>query len=195
MAIVSPLSSKTALPLIAGALLALGGCDRGPSTEAQPAAVAPAGKESLTGTIDRSFAGELMPAVNVTDPAGRQLNLGALQGKPVLVNLWATWCAPCVTEMPLLDELAGELAGKVRVVTISQDLTGAAAVQPFFAKEKFAHLEPWLDPETALAEKLGGGVLPVTVLYDASGREVWRVVGGYDWASPAARGAIDEEAG
>ena len=55
-----------------------------------------------------------MPALNVSDPSGRSLNLGALQGTPVLVNLWATWCAPCVKEMPLLDTLAADLSGGLR---------------------------------------------------------------------------------
>ena len=78
-----------------------------------------------------------MPAANVTDPQGRVLNLGALQGTPVLINLWATWCAPCVKEMPLLDELASEYEGRLRVLTVSQDMQGAEKVEPFFAANTF----------------------------------------------------------
>ena len=151
-----------------------------------------ADKASLAGEIDRSRAGTLMPAATVASPSGEQLNLGALQGQPVLLNLWATWCAPCVVEMPQLDELAGELDGAVRVVTVSQDLTGAAAVEPFFAKGGFEHLEPWLDQDAALGFRIESDVLPTTILYDASGREVWRVVGEYDWSSAAAREAVAE---
>ena len=136
-----------------------------------------------------------MPAIALTDPAGRALNLGALQGRPVLVNLWATWCAPCVKEMPLLDELASDYDGALRVVTISQDMQGADVVEPFFAERQFDHLEPWLDPEGAAAQAIGGGVLPTTVLYDGQGREVWRIAGDYDWASEEARAAIDEVTG
>lgn len=124
------------------------------------------------------------------------LNSGALSGKPVLLNLWATWCAPCVEEMPTLDALAGDYAGKLRVVTASQDLEGAARVAPFFTAQKFAHLEPWLDPENSLSSALGGeGVLPTTVLYDASGQEVARVVGGFDWQSAEAKALVDEAIG
>jgi thiol-disulfide isomerase/thioredoxin len=178
---------RLSLTLALSALL-LAGCDRQEPTAPQ----ASASNQPLTGTIDRSHAGELMPAMTVRDPAGKQLNLAALQGQPVLLNLWATWCAPCVKEMPLLDELAGDYAGKLRVVTVSQDLQGDTEVPPFFAKEKFAHLEPWLDKDTALSLKLGGGNLPTTVLYNASGEEVARVIGGFDWSSPAARGLVDE---
>ena len=133
-----------------------------------------------------------MPAVTVSDPQGQQLNLAALKGQPVLLNLWATWCAPCVVEMPMLDELAQELDGAVRVVTVSQDLAGADKVTPFFAQRSFKKLEPWLDPGNVLGFEVESGVLPATILYDASGKEVWRVVGEYDWSSAAAREAIAE---
>ncbi len=150
-------------------------------------------QDGLTGEIDRSHAGDLMPAVALTDPEGKELNTGALSGTPVLINLWATWCAPCVKEMPTLDALAGEYGDRLRVVTISQDLEGKAKVVQFFEKEKFAHLEPWLDPDNKAMENLGGlGVLPTTVLYSASGEEIARVVGGFDWESAEAKALIDE---
>ena len=171
--------------------LALAGCDR----EAPEQPQAEASEGALAGEIDRGHAGELMPAVEVRDPSGKPLNLAALQGRPVLLNLWATWCAPCVEEMPLLDALAADYDGRLRVVTVSQDLPGAAAVEPFFAKHEFARLEPWLDKDTALSTELGGGVLPTTVLYDASGTELARVVGAFDWESPEARALIDEALG
>ena len=133
-----------------------------------------------------------MPAVLLKDITGNQLNTGALQGGPVLLNLWATWCAPCVVEMPILDELAGEFGDALRVVTVSQDMQGADKVGPFFAKQKFANLHPWLDSENTLGFAVDGGVLPTTVLYDSEGREIWRVTGEYDWAGAAAREAIAE---
>ena len=97
----------------------------------------------------------------------QELQLASLKGKPVLINLWATWCGPCVLEMPMLDQLAGADGSKLRVVTISQDLQGAAKVVPFFASHKFAHLEPWLDPDNTLGDHYATGILPTTVLYDA----------------------------
>jgi thiol-disulfide isomerase/thioredoxin len=178
------------LTLIVPALL-LAGCDR----EEPAAPQAEDAAAALAGEIDRSHAGDLMPALAVKDPAGKLLNLGALQGQPVLLNLWATWCAPCVEEMPLLDALAADYQGKLRVVTVSQDMQGAEAVEPFFAKAKLAHLEPWLDKDTELSFALGGGVLPTTVLYGADGTEIARVVGAYDWAGPEARALVDEAIG
>lgn len=178
---------------LASALL-LAGCDREPEQPAQQQGELASAKQGLDGAIDRSFAGELMPAVELVDPAGKTLNLAALQGTPVLVNLWATWCAPCVVEMPMLDNLADEFGDRLRVVTVSQDLRGAELVEPFFAEKKFRNLEPWLDTENELGFKFEGN-LPTTVLYDASGTEIFRVAGGYEWDSEEARAAIEEAIG
>ncbi len=181
--------SRLSLTLAIVLALALGACDRGAPEPAQESGAG--GQAALAGEIDRSHAGELMPAVNLAHPQGRVLNLGAMQGTPVLLNLWATWCAPCVTEMPLLDELAADMDGNLRVITASQDLQGAQRVVPFFEQHEFSHLQPWMDPANQLTEALGDN-LPTSVLYDASGQEVWRVVGDLDWSSPQARAAIDE---
>jgi len=181
------------------ALLA-GACDRQTAGESQqqeisPAAKPEAGAEALTGELDRSHAGEAIAQVTLTDPSGATLDLSQTRGKPVLLNLWATWCAPCVTEMPLLDALAGELGGDVRVLTVSEDMKGAELVAPFFADKKFANLPQWMDPKNDLAIAFGGASLPLTVLYDAEGKEVWRVIGGFDWSSAEARGLVDEGLG
>lgn len=169
------------------ASIGLAGCDRGAPEGAQESSAV--GKVAA-GEIDRSQAGELMPAVNLVDPDGRELNLGALQGTPVLLNLWATWCAPCVKEMPLLDELAGDYGDELKVIAASQDLQ-SEKVLPFFVETGLTHLEPWIDPETQLSMALAQA-LPTTVLYDSAGREVWRVTGELDWSTPEIRGAIDE---
>ena len=186
-----PMPSIIAVGL-ATALLAA--CDNGEVAEPQAEEAAEtAGKDALTGTLDRNFAGEDIPAVTVTDPAGIELALGELTGQPVLLNLWATWCAPCVVEMPLLDELADELRDEVRVVTVSEDLRGAEVVVPFFEQRGFTNLPQWMDTQNELAFAFGGGaVLPLTILYDGEGKEVWRVIGAYDWDSAAAREAVME---
>ena len=170
--------------------MSVGGCDRQSEEAAQPEEAAVAGGE-LSGILDRSFAGELMPVAELVDPEGETLALHETRGTPVLLNLWATWCAPCVVEMPLLDELAADLQGQVRVLTVSEDMQGAEAVVPFFEARDLDNLPRWMDPQNELAIAFGGGAaLPLTVLYDAEGREVWRVMGGYDWASADAREAI-----
>jgi len=181
------LSSVLIAPLLGGALV-LAGCDSAPTQEAQPeSAVAPnageAGPPPLPGKIVRFRAGEAIPELTVVDPEGVQLDLATID-EPVLLNLWATWCAPCKVEMPLLDNLAGELKDEVRVLTVSQDIQGAEKVVPFFEQQGFANLEPWMDTQTELGVTLAdGGLLPTTVLYDAKGIEVFRVAGDYEWDS------------
>ncbi|MFM7403874.1 MAG: TlpA family protein disulfide reductase [Erythrobacter sp.] len=174
--------------ILALSLLLLAACDRAAEAPAQPVETQAAG----TWKVDRTFAGTPLPALQVVDPQGKVLDLGAQDG-PVLLNLWATWCGPCVKEMPQLDALAGELEGEVRVITVSQDIRGAELVEPFFAKGGYARLEPWLDPETELsAQFTAEGALPLTILFDASGKEVLRVAGGYDWGAPEAAELVRE---
>jgi thiol-disulfide isomerase/thioredoxin len=172
-------------------LLALAGCDRAAEAPAQPVeAKTPAG--GAAGVVERRFAGTPIPDLQFRDPASAVLDLGQQDG-PVLLNLWATWCAPCVREMPQLDALAGALEGEVKVITISQDVRGGEVVAPFFAKGGYRLLEPWLDPDTTLAAQFTPeGALPLTILFDARGREVLRVTGGYDWGAPEAAKLVRE---
>jgi thiol-disulfide isomerase/thioredoxin len=191
------MSRSKILPLLAatGLAVALAGCDRQtpPDTQQKEMATPPA-DSILNGTIDRSHAGDKMPDLTFPDPQGKKLDLASLKGTPVLLNLWATWCAPCKAEMPTLDQIAGDEAGKLRVVTVSEDTKGAEQVDPWFSQQDFKHLEPWLDADGDLGFAVGKGnsVLPTTVLYDAQGKEVWRVVGGFDWSSGEARAAMKE---
>jgi thiol-disulfide isomerase/thioredoxin len=188
-----PLLSLT-LPIV----LAVAGCDRQSAQEAQPketataTAAASTDEEALNGTIDRSHAGESLPDATVEGPNGVKLQLAKLTGGPVLINLWATWCAPCVKEMPTLDRLAAE-PGSPRILAISEDLKGAEAVNPFLQQHRFLHLQVWLDPQANLSLGYGGN-LPTTVLYDKNGKEVWRMLGGYDWSSDEAKALVAEAA-
>ncbi|MBO9518789.1 MAG: TlpA family protein disulfide reductase [Porphyrobacter sp.] len=174
--------------------LVLAGCDRQSAEPAQPQEEQAAQNEGgLTGTLDRSFAGQALPTTQLVDPSGATLAMADLKGKPALVNLWATWCVPCVTEMPMLNDLAGELGDSVRVVTVSQDMKGAEVVEPFFAQRKLANLPKWIDAKNDLPFAYGGGsALPLTVLYGADGKEIWRVMGGFDWSSAEARELVAE---
>jgi len=185
------------------AALALAGCDSGAQPLAQESAAseeqntAAAPPSQSPGRMVRAFAGTRLPDLQFSDTQGNTLDLGEMDG-PVLVNLWATWCVPCVVEMPALDQLAAEMEGEVRVLTISQDNRGADVVVPFFEARDFRHLEQWLDPQNDLAVEFSdGGLLPVTVLFDAEGKELLRVAGGYEWDSEEAiaqvREALDQD--
>jgi len=191
-----PLLSLT-LPIV----LAVAGCDRqsaGDSQQKEAAATpAPSAEDeaALNGMLDRSHKGEALPDVTVDGANGIKLKLTELKGTPVLVNLWATWCAPCVKEMPTLDALATDPATP-RILAISEDLKGAAAVNPFLQEHQFLHLPIWLDSEADLSLMMGGAsgssTLPTTVLYGADGKEIWRMVGGFDWSSDKAKALIAE---
>ena len=136
-----------------------------------------------TGRLDRSHAGESAPATAFEDPDGAPASLADFRGKPVLLNLWATWCAPCIAEMPTLDRLAGREEERLQVLTVSEDHDGRQKVEDFFARQGYSHLETWLDAKMALMAELKVDTLPTTILYDARGRELWRVVGMEDWDS------------
>jgi thiol-disulfide isomerase/thioredoxin len=182
--------------LLAPALLA--GCDRAaeaPKSPDQPIWQGPRGALAApTGRLDRDHAGAPAPAAAFLDPNGRETSLSDFRGRPLLVNLWATWCAPCVVEMPTLDALAGREDGRVQVLAISMDMGegGRAKVDRFFAERSFAALEPYLDPELGLMAELGVSILPTTILYDAEGREVWRMTGMEDWQSDKSAALIAE---
>ena len=132
--------------------------------------------------LDRSRAGTPAPGSAFEDPDGEPASLADFRGRPLLLNLWATWCAPCVKELPTLNALALREGERLQVVTLSQDLEGRAKVEAFLADRKVGALEAWLDPEMKMMAALGVTTLPTTILFDAAGKEVWRFTGDQDWA-------------
>jgi thiol-disulfide isomerase/thioredoxin len=188
------LSLRSAIALLLVSALAIGGCDTRTGAGSQANAASPipqAPKPADKGVVDRSHKGEAAPDFAMTDPAGKQVRIADLKGKPVLLNLWATWCVPCRKEMPTLDALAGQQAGRIQVIALSQDFKGRAEVDPYFAKSGFKHLQPWTDPDTAFSLGMNAN-LPTTILYDAAGKELWRVSGEMDWTGAAATALIGE---
>ena len=178
------------LLLIATALIALAACHKtSQPISNQTAAEAPS--VPLKGA-DRSHKGQRAPTVSFNDPDGNATSLKAFAGKPTLVNLWASWCAPCVKELPTLDRLAQAQDGKLNVIAISQDMAPHASVEAFLDEHKIATLDSYQDPTMGLSGALGAEVLPTSVLFDANGKEVWRYVGDQDWTSPAAAKLLAE---
>lgn len=141
------------------------------------------------GAIDRSHKGEAPPTLAFEGPDGKPASVPGVLSGPTLINLWATWCAPCVAEMPTLEALAASKT--VRVVAVSQDLDGMAKVAPFFAKMGLKALEPYRDVNAGLSVAYQAN-LPTTILYGSDGREVWRMTGGMDWTSETAKKLIAE---
>lgn len=177
--------------------LALAGCDRekAPAPQGEAPAAANAAHGYPTGRLDRSYSGTAAPDVAFEDPHGRIVRLADFRGRPLLVNLWATWCAPCIVEMPSLDRLAVREGEAMEILALSQDVAGRAPVERFFAGRDFARLEPYLDADMGVMTALGLDTLPTTILYDADGREVWRMVGMADWESERAARLLTEAEG
>jgi thiol-disulfide isomerase/thioredoxin len=183
--------------LICGALLAVSACHKPAQQQPANEAVSAAEQGPQKG-VDRSHKGEPAPVATFATPDGGRISLAKFSGVPVLVNLWATWCAPCVKELPTLDKLAAahRVDGSLGVVAISQDSGPQASVAAFLAKLNARDLGAYHDPKMALSAALGPDtVLPSTILYDAQGREVWRYVGDLDWTSPEAAKLLAEAGG
>lgn len=180
-------------------LLVLAGCDKEsqPKGQVQPASTATteAGANSdfvlesangMRATLSYKFAGQQAPAATLVAGDGSDTSLADFAGKPLLLNIWATWCAPCKAEMPTLDTLAALEKPRMSVVVVSQDLEGLAPVKAFFTETNVKNLEPYTDPDNALLAAFNNAIaLPTTILYDADGKEVWRIAGGVEWDDAA----------
>lgn len=208
------LRSEIALLLLCGLPLVSGGCDRRSASDGQgsgnatalPANAAaptsgeapasptpPENKGGFSAKIDKSHAGDDAPDFIFSGPDDKDVALTAFKGKPLLVNLWATWCGPCVAEMPTLDHIADSYGKSGLVVlTVSQDTGEAATVAAFFKKNKLPHLKLYRDPENQLGFHYATGLLPTTVLYSREGKEVARVTGAMDWSGKEAAELIED---
>lgn len=122
---------------------------------------------------------------------GSEMTLAAYKGKFVLVNFWATWCAPCREEMPQLAELQSDFGGDAfEVVTIATGRNAPPAMAAFFDEIGVDNLPLHRDPGQDLARDFGVLGLPVTVILDPSGREIGRLQGEADWAADEAKALI-----
>lgn len=134
---------------------------------------------------------EAVPDTVFLDASGKERTLKDWQGKVVLLNLWATWCAPCRKEMPSLDRLQAELGSdKFEVVAVSVDKTGIDGAKKFLDQIKVSKLGVFADPTIKLGTELKAIGMPATVLIDREGREVGRLVGPAEWDSADAKRLI-----
>ena len=152
----------------------------------------PAASPPLAGSV-AGFkpTGRPAPDIAFVTAEGKPATLKDFAGRVVLLNLWATWCAPCVREMPSLDRLQAELGGAdFEVVALSSDRSGKAAVEPFFRSHGLSELAIYLDPKSEATRALGARGLPTTLLIDRRGREAGRLEGAAEWDSPEAKALI-----
>ena len=152
---------------------------------ARPAMAAPHG-------LNRLREGEApLPDLSFTNAEGRAHTIADFAGRGLVINLWATWCPPCVAEMPALDRLAATLEREnIQVLPLSSDRGGREVVQAFYERTGLRTLRIWLDPRGAASRALGARGLPTTVIVDRGGRERARLEGDAAWDAPEFIAAI-----
>lgn len=129
-------------------------------------------------------------AFQLQDDMG-DVTLESYKGKVILLNFWATWCAPCRKEMPYFSELQEEFGGPdFEVLTIATGRNSPAGIKKFFDEIGVDNLPRHQDARQALASQMGVFGLPITVILDAKGREIARLRGDADWASDSAKAVI-----
>ncbi len=180
-----------AVAVVAGSVLYLynGGAGKGPA--------APAAVLALQGLVKGEVAAFTLrdapiavPPVTFKDAEGKEADLKAWRGKVVLLNIWATWCAPCRHEMPALDALKAELGGKdFDVLALSTDRGGIDKPKKFWTETGIKALGLYLDTGDA-THSLGILGMPTTLLIDREGREIGRLVGPAEWSSPEAKALL-----
>jgi thiol-disulfide isomerase/thioredoxin len=130
-------------------------------------------------------------AFEFADDKGATLNLSKWKGRVVVLNLWATWCAPCRKEMPDLAKLQKAMGGPdVEVVALSLDRKGLPASQAFLKEIGADNLATYIEPEGKSLAALQALGLPATILIDRNGKEAGRLLGPADWSSPEAQAMV-----
>jgi len=132
------------------------------------------------------------PPEAFTDLTGNRVRLADFEGRVVLLNFWATWCAPCIREMPSLDRLQAVLGDRgLSVAAVSIDRGGVKAIRRFAKRLGLAHLGLYHDPEGALFRAFGVTGLPASFLIDPDGAILGAYAGPAEWDGPEARALIE----
>jgi thiol-disulfide isomerase/thioredoxin len=125
------------------------------------------------------------PQLSFTDLAGKPVALADFKGRFVLLNLWATWCQPCLKEMPDLERLQQKLGSGLTILALSEDRAGAAIVEPFVATLGLDQVKVYLDPKSEAIHTVGARGLPTSLVIDRDGMVLGRVEGSAEWTAPA----------
>jgi thiol-disulfide isomerase/thioredoxin len=159
-----------------------------------PARHAVADNPPLTGWMEQFILNETplpVPETAMQNGEGETLTLNSFRGKVLLVNFWATWCAPCIREMPSLDRLQAALNGQnFQVIAINSDRQGGKVAQPFLKNLGIQNLDTFIDEKMAIGRGLGVKGLPASFLISADGQILGRLDGLAEWDSPEALALI-----
>jgi thiol-disulfide isomerase/thioredoxin len=157
----------------------------------KPASLKGAAKGDMA-LLTMAYAGQPLPDTPILDASGKTVKLSDLKGRPMVVNMWATWCAPCRKEMPSLARLKAAYGDKLLVVPVSMDKAPLRETARAFIAAN-APLPFYEDTALAMPYDVKPPVdgFPTTLLFDAKGREVARIAQDHDWSGPDARGVID----
>jgi len=158
-----------------------------------------AAAESASDLTERTRLGEFVPlsqpfpapTISLAYSTGQTVELSNLRGKLVLVNLWATWCEPCLREMPSLERLQSRLGERIAVLAVSEDRGGNKAVEPFIAKLGLKSLKIYIDPKSEVGHALGVRGLPTSFVIDRDGKVIGRVEGAAEWDSSKILGVLE----
>lgn len=145
----------------------------------------------LTGEMAKLTLAEpaALPEVPLITMSDEEAGLEAYRGKWVVLNFWATWCAPCREEMPALDRLQAAMPD-LAVIPVATGRNAPEAITRFWEDAGISHLIPLRDPKSALARQIGVAGLPVTLIVDPEGREVGRLIGDAEWDAPEAQALL-----
>lgn len=133
------------------------------------------------------------PTASFISAEGTKHSLAEYKGNVILVNLWATWCAACMQEMPELDALQNEFSTRnFKLLMLNQDLAGSSAVQHFLSARGYSNLSTDRDPGMQFGLVFGQTMLPTTLLFNAKGELMGQLIGPAAWNSPEAKRLIKQ---
>ncbi|HMN36884.1 MAG TPA: TlpA disulfide reductase family protein [Hyphomicrobium sp.] len=159
--------------------------------DANAGAAQPSSSNKMAAFV-RKKSPQALPEITFSDAGGKTLTLADFKGKTILLNLWATWCAPCREEMPALDRLQKDLGSdRFEVVALSLDRKGVEASKKFLDETNATSLKLYVDATAKQGTALKIVGMPTTILIDKNGQELGRLAGSAEWDSDDAKKLIE----
>jgi thiol-disulfide isomerase/thioredoxin len=136
-------------------------------------------------------AAEALPSMKFTTMDGREITMAQMKGRPMVLNFWATWCPPCVKEMPALDKVAQDYEKHGLVVIVASLDTSVATAKDYLLNNRLGTVRPVMDGGSQQFSRLKNAALPVTLLVKRDGTLAERLDGFHDWNKPELRAKVD----